>query len=106
MEVVLGTIVGELPAIISTGLRLRVLCESSRDEILGLDNSLDVLSLEEDPQDLGGDVGLSDDTDSGDTSVDMPEDEAGFLLPPPPPPLPCIDCCIKQWILNQFDLRP
>ena len=60
------------------------------------------MSLEED-QDLGGDVGLSDDTDSGDTSVDM-EDEEGFLLPPLPPP--CIDCCIKQWILNQFDLRP
>ena len=26
-----------------------------------------------------------------------------LLLPPPPPP---DACCIRQWILNQFDLRP
>ena len=67
MVVVLGTIVGELAI---SGLRD---CPRSewRSVILlcmGLDNSLAV-SFEDD-QDLGGEVGLSDDEDKGDTSVD------------------------------------
>ena len=53
------------------------------------------MSLEDD-QDLGGDVGLSDDTDSGDTSVDMEDEEAK----------PSVDQC-HQFIIviegNQVD---
>lgn len=90
MDVVLGTIVGEW---VMSGLR-----DWRPDSVIfGLDNSL---AVSFDDHDLGGDVGLSDDDDSGETSVDNGVDEDFFAG------LFCKDCCIKQWILNQFDLRP
>ena len=51
----------------------------------------------------GGDVGLSEDEDIGDTSVDiLGANEGGPPLPDPPEPpeeppfLPDMDCCMRQ----------
>ncbi len=65
-------------------------------------------SLEADDHGLGGEVGLSDDEDSGETSEESDEcfvagDGDGALPPAGPWPR---DCCMRQWILNQLDLLP
>lgn len=88
---VLGTIVGAM-----SGLLLK-------SSVLGLMAD----SLGED-HDLGGDEGLSEEELKGDTSVEReggadgaPEEDEDFFVGEPPR-----DCCMRQWILNQFDLRP
>ena len=89
MEVVLGTMVG---LCVSSGL----LFLSS----LGLCCSLMSFEL---VHDLGGDVGLKDELDNGETSVERggTGDALLELLL-----FPCMLCCMRQWILNQLDLRP
>lgn len=93
MEVVRGTIVG---LCVSSGLLFRW------SSILGLCRSL--ISFEE-VHDLGGDVGLKDELDNGETSVESGgggwDALAEVLLLPP-----CMLCCMRQWILNQLDRRP
>ena len=80
IEVVRGTMVGLR---VSSGLLFL-------SSILGL---CSLMSFEE-VHDLGGDVGLKDELERGETSVES--GVGGCVLPGDEPLLPCKLCCIRQ----------